>query len=698
MAGRGVLGGAGDRYAGPLPGADEAMRAALELAVEVAGVGTFDWDLGSGELSFDDRLLALFGYDKESFEGRAGLLECLAHPADRDRVAELYRRAIAECGEYELEHRVVLPDGVTRWVASRGRAICDGTGRAVRLLGAFYETTARREGEAQVARAMDAIGTAFFALGADWCFSYVNREAERLLGRGREELIGANVWELFPAAVGSAFEDNYRRALASGQEVAFDAYYPSPLNSWYEVRAVPGPEGLAVYFSDISGRREAQDMAERAVQRAALLSDVSEALSAVTNRDLAARRLAQRLVPTLADWCVVALVEDEGVPARRRLRAAGSWHAEPGRRALVERYVRAHLAAADDDGLVRVVDRGEARFLAAGAMKELRRASRPGPHLDLLEQLAPSSVLVLPLAGPEAAVGMLALCNGEARGTFSASDVAAARDVAARAGLVLDRARLYRRQREVAQGLQRSLLSPPPERDDFEVEVRYSPAAEAIQVGGDWYDAFSQADGGLVLVIGDVMGHDLQAAAAMGQVRTLVRGLGAVGTDGPAEILAKVDRVMGTLCLDTTATAVVARVVPALPEGAAMLCWSNAGHPPPMLLRADGTVVTLDDEAVGPLLGVEPTAERSQRHVHLGPSDVVVFYTDGLVERRGQSIEVGLEEMARALSGLAGRSLEELCDGLLGQLLPEVPEDDVALVVVRSHPVPLARPGQAAAS
>jgi PAS domain S-box-containing protein len=217
---------------GPATGAEDARRAVLELAVQAAGIGTFDWDLVSGDLVFDSSLLELFGYDEAGFDRTINAFNDRVHPADLERVEQLYGHAIENCGDYEAEYRIVRPDGTTLWVAARGRAICDETGAPVRLIGVAYDATMREEGEARVARVMDSLGTAFFSLDRSWRFSYVNSEAERVLGRRREELLGGDIWGLFPAAVGSAFEANYRHAVASGEEVAFEAYYPEPLNAW----------------------------------------------------------------------------------------------------------------------------------------------------------------------------------------------------------------------------------------------------------------------------------------------------------------------------------------------------------------------------------------------------------------------------------------------------------------------------------
>ena len=230
---------------------EESDRLALRFAIDAAGVGAFVWDLVTGRLRWDERLLELFGLDETTFGGTIEAFNECVHPDDLPRVSAALERAITTCGDYDAEYRVVLPGGGVRWIAARGRAFAETEGGpAVRLVGAAYDTTQVREGEARVGRVLESMSSAFYQLDSEWRFTYVNSEAERLLGAGRTHLVGRSVWEEFPAAVGSEFEVNYRAAVATGRPVSFEAYYPPPLDGWYEVRAWPSPEGLAVYFVD----------------------------------------------------------------------------------------------------------------------------------------------------------------------------------------------------------------------------------------------------------------------------------------------------------------------------------------------------------------------------------------------------------------------------------------------------------------
>jgi PAS domain S-box-containing protein len=680
----------------------ESTRLAWGLAIEAAGVGTFDLEVPTGTLAWDDRLMELFGYDQESFDGSLAAFYKVVHPEDLPRVSKALQTAIDTCGSYSAEYRVVRPDGSVRWVEARGRALADQAGNAVRLLGAAYDLTAHRQADARIARVLESMTNAFFLLDRQWRFAYVNRHAERLLGRAREELIGGNIWELFPLAAESDFERHYRDAMESGRHVTFEAYYPPPLDAWYEVQAWPDPDGLSVYFLDITARRTAQQQTQQAARRAELLAEVTSELTGTLDGEEAVARLAQLVVPTLADWCLVTLVDDDqNIGSRRRLRDVGWAHIDPAVRPVVERYAQIRWPAVTDGSyVVRALRTGQVVQVRAGAAAAMEEVLVPGEARELVSRLAPEAFAVLPLRGRGRTVGLLTLFNGKDRGPLSQFDLETARDVAGRAGLALDSGRLYRQQRDLAEALQRSLLTEPPEPDHVEIVVRYTAAAEAAQVGGDWYDAFVQPDGATVLVIGDVIGHDSAAAAAMGQVRTMLRTAAALTGKGPADVLRGVDSVMETLQAGVTASAVVASLEQTPDErsrGVTHLRWSNAGHPPPMVLNADGTVAALPGVGADLLLGIDPGTKRVESEVALDRGATVLLFTDGLVERRGQSIDDGLSQLRDTLEELAVErpTLDELCDRVLARMLPPRSEDDVALVAVRLHRQDRPRPAEA---
>ncbi|MDK3255650.1 SpoIIE family protein phosphatase [Blastococcus capsensis] len=251
--------------------------------------------------------------------------------------------------------------------------------------------------------------------------------------------------------------------------------------------------------------------------------------------------------------------------------------------------------------------------------------------------------------------------------------------------------------RALSDRLQQSLLTPPPEPDHLQIAVRYSPAAHEAQVGGDWYDAFLQPDGATMLVIGDVVGHDSSAAAAMGQVRGLLRALAYDDDQGPAATITRVEHTAVGLAVSTLATAVLARIErhpDVAVAGRRLLRWSNAGHLPPVLLAPDGTstLLTTPPEL---MLGIDPDAPRSDHTVDLPDSHTLLLVTDGLVERRDIDLDRGIERLREALRDLGETPLEELLDTVLARLVPQAGADDVAIVAVRTFPEDRPRPAEA---
>jgi serine phosphatase RsbU (regulator of sigma subunit) len=215
-----------------------------------------------------------------------------------------------------------------------------------------------------------------------------------------------------------------------------------------------------------------------------------------------------------------------------------------------------------------------------------------------------------------------------------------------------------------------------------------------MSIGGDWYDAFQQPDGDTVLVIGDVMGHDIEAAAAMGQVKTLVRGIAFDRLEEPAGVLRRVDHALVGLAIPTMATALACRIELAPEErgsGLRLLRWATAGHPDPLLLQPDGTVVDLV-APVGPPLGVGWLGPRVDGLAAMPDGSTLLLFTDGLFERRGVPLDDGREQVRDLLRRSGGLPLDELCDLLLAEMLGDGVEDDVAVLAVRAHPMDADRP------
>jgi serine phosphatase RsbU (regulator of sigma subunit) len=313
--------------------------------------------------------------------------------------------------------------------------------------------------------------------------------------------------------------------------------------------------------------------------------------------------------------------------------------------------------------------------------------------MDVFTRTGTEAAVALPLQAGSRSLGSLTV-GWTRRRVFTSQDLELLEAFAAQCAQVLDRIQTRQAERAahaavrgMAEALQRSLLAEPPQPDGLQIAVRYVPAAEQAQVGGDWYDAFTVGDGSTMLVIGDVTGHDRHAAAAMAQVRNVLRGVAHSQPESPARVLAALDRAMRDLAVGALATAVLARVEAVDGgggDGQRLLRWSNAGHPAPVLVEADGTV-TLLDRTPNRLLGVGPDALRVEHATLLPPGCTLLLYTDGLVERRGASLDDGVAWLRREIADLRHLPLDEFCDRLLS-VLPAELDDDVALLALRALP------------
>nr|WP_281358427.1 GAF domain-containing SpoIIE family protein phosphatase [Cellulomonas taurus] len=441
-------------------------------------------------------------------------------------------------------------------------------------------------------------------------------------------------------------------------------------------------------------------MHEATPDRDRLLATVMTELTRTLDAEVAVGRLARLLCPTLADWCVISLVDDDESRMRhRRLRDIGWWHTDPDHAALVQEYAATRIGALRSSSmLMDAMDSGQVVHVPSDALTALHRVLEPGRARELADLLAPESLTVMPLQSRGRTLGAVSLFNGPQRPALSDAQRATLTEVASAAAVVLDNARLYRRQRDVALTFQRSLLTAPVEPDHVEVAVRYQPAAEGAQVGGDWYDAFLQPDGSTMLVIGDVVGHDIEAAAVMAQLRSMLRGIAVVTQDSPAEVLAHLDAAARTLRITTMASALVARLEQTDRErelGVTRVRWAAAGHPPPMVVTEHGEVTALVAQAPGLLLGIDPQRPRVDSEVVLERGTTLLMYTDGLIERRTRSIRDGMAALQDALSRHARRDLDSLCDRLLAELPAGPGDDDVALIAARLHPQDRPRPPEA---
>jgi serine phosphatase RsbU (regulator of sigma subunit) len=243
----------------------------------------------------------------------------------------------------------------------------------------------------------------------------------------------------------------------------------------------------------------------------------------------------------------------------------------------------------------------------------------------------------------------------------------------------------YAQQAKLAVAFQRSMLSALPDLAPLRVAARYVPATEAVEVGGDWYDAFRLPGGATALVIGDLAGHDFQAAISMGQARNVLRALAVDRQEPPGRLLARLDAVLSHLRIGQTGTCVYAQLDER--DGAWRARLANAGHPPPLLIADHAATFLARPPEL--LLGAGDARRRSTATVALPPGATLLLYTDGLIERRDRSLDHGLAELRSAGASLGEGPVDELCDELLARFAA-APDDDVCLLAVRT---PTSKPG-----
>jgi serine phosphatase RsbU (regulator of sigma subunit) len=562
-------------------------------------------------------------------------------------------------------------------------------------------------------QAVEGMERPLFVLDADWRFRYINPAGARVLDRTVEGLLGRDVWAEFPEAVGGPFEELYSRVRRTGVSDGVEDWF-GPLGKWFRADAFLTDAGLVVTYDDVTERRQileeraaavsareaaaadaatAAEAAERAGRHLMLLGDINLAMTSTLDTDEAVDRFAHLVVPLLADWCLVSVVDPDGTR-----RDVGRAHSDPALVEAMHRYADARVATNRSSAPVPTALRSSRPVIIPELTPAHIEAMVANPEArEELEPLRPSAVATFPLIARGETFGALTLVNGPDRGPHTPEELRTAEIASRRAALALDNARLALANQQVAERLQLSLLSPPVQPDSLELAVRYRAATQGVSIGGDWYDAFLQPDGDTVLVIGDVMGHDIEAAAAMGQVKTLVRGIAFDRLEEPAGVLRRVDHALVGLAVPAMATALVCRIEQTPDERAAgvrRLRWSTAGHPDPMMLRLDGTVDDLV-APVGPPLGIGWLGPRSDGLVEMSEGSTLLLFTDGLFERRGIPLDEGRERVREVLARSAGLPLDALCDRLLVEMLGKGVEDDVAVLAVRAHPVRVGRPAEA---
>ncbi|MCW2581625.1 MAG: putative sensor protein [Klenkia sp.] len=605
-------------------------------------------------------------------------------------------------------------------------------------------------------RLFEALPTAYLVMDPDLVIVEANDAYLNLVGRRREDIVGRPVFEAFPPAPDALDEHgenpvrvSFERARDTGQ------VDPMPIAKYSVVDARTG-EMVERYWSlisapvlDADGRTVLVLQRTEDVSTFVRESSASSGLTAQDRNDGADRAAGrdrdddQRDVESVAAELYarmqeLAVAQEARDTAARRLSSLAGVALELTAAETVEDLERIVVTrglavlGADGGGIISPDDRGGWRATLSQALGEdvqlaygnvpydsplpapwVARTSRelllPTREAGLAFDASMAGVYsdigrngwaFLPLVVNDVCVGSLAVAWAEEH-PFAPDELELLRVFAAQCAQVLVRIRATtaeraaaRRARQMSETWQRSLLTQPPTNASLQIAVRYQPASLGAQVGGDWYDAFPTVDGTTTIVVGDVTGHDGTAAATMGQLRNLLRGMAYDSDAGPARLLSRLDAAMAGLRMGTLATAVLGRLDEhATPVGPVWrLRWSNAGHPPPLLRHRDGTVEELGGGRPQLLLGLRPSTHRTEQTVDVPVGSTLVLYSDGLIERRTADLDQGIDRLVAALARHGDAAPEDLCDLLLAEIGQDHNDDDIALLVL-SPAVPDIGPG-----
>ncbi|OLT14655.1 hypothetical protein BJF78_18045 [Pseudonocardia sp. CNS-139] len=531
---------------------------------------------------------------------------------------------------------------------------------------------------------------------------WVNPSFSTLTGYSREEVVGRNCRFLQGPNSDPATVRRVHDALDHRQPVTevLLNYRRDGTAFWNQVSISPVFDGAGrlVNFvgvqSDVTERvvveqerRAALAEAEEARGQLRLLADATSQMTGALGVGDACERLAGSLVPALADLCAVDLLDRPGAGAPQRVAVAARDRADGERL----RYLAALRGYRTGDGS-RTGDvlAGEHALLEPEVPEQGRdRYPDDAPAAAVYDELRLRSAMVVPVRARGRVLGTLTLLTQHPFGRrYSQRDLHLVTDIAGRAGITVDNARLYEVEHAAAVTLQRSLLPAVSDVAGVQVAARYLVGVDGNQVGGDWYDALDLPDGALGLAVGDVVGHDLGAAAAMGQLRGVLRSYAWDG-GAPGSVLDRCDQLVQGLEMAAMATAVYARVEPPDVSGERLLRYANAGHPAPLLLRPDGELVRLDENRspmIGAVrsLGRRAGPGRAEAEVRCPAGSLLILYTDGLTDVVGEDADARTELLERTVAGLApGTDAETAVERVLAVCRVPWQRDDVALLAVR---------------
>jgi PAS domain S-box-containing protein len=547
--------------------AEEAVRereARLRLALESGQLGTWDWEIGSGEVRWSENLEEALGLAPGSFAGSVEAFFDLVHPGDLGAVQAAIEASLEYDAPYDTEFRFVRTDESVGWISTQGAVIRDDDQRPVRMIGLARDVTDRRR---------------------------------------REEALS-------------------------------------------------------------------------------FLAEASEMLAAPLEAERTLEQLARLAVPRLADCCIVDVLEG------RDVHQLAVVHVDAEKEELMRELERQYPSdpAREASFAGRILAEGRPRLVERVTAAFLEEVAQTAEHLAGLRRLGLVSALFVPLIARGRTLGLITLLSGDSGRRFGLDDLLLVNDLARRAALAVDNARLFSQQRHVASTLQQSLLPHElPEIPGVELAVCYRPAGERLDVGGDFYDAFPIDSGGFGIAVGDVCGKGPEAAAVTGLARHTIRAAALLEHD-PTRVLALLnDAILREYGGSTFATVAFGVVEPS--TDGTRFNLACGGHLLPLHAPAGGEIRPVG--SLGTLVGVFPDPELEETTIELGAGDVLLLYTDGLAEGLGGQLGQGERRLAELLDRCRGRSAQEVAERIEVAIVEAgqgADRDDIAFLVLRVRP------------
>ncbi len=547
----------------------------------------------------------------------------------------------------------------------------------------LYDETERSRGLLDTLFASAPVGLGYF--DAELRCVRVNEALAALNGRSVADHAGAPLSELLGPLAPKVLPC-YRHALASGEPILDQEIEGPPVaggspRHWVisctPVRAADGSIlGVSSVVIDVTERRALLDRERAGRRRASFLARAGELLESSLDFETTLKNLAAIVVPEIADWCAIHVIDSAG---EIQLVAAGHADAEKVQLAW-DLNARFPVLPDAPGGPAAVIRSGRTEVVAEVDDTMIVAAARDADHLEVLRALGLSGSIVAPLRARGRTLGAITFVTAESGRRLTRDDVDLVEELARRAGLSADNARLYTERTRIAHTLQAELLPARlPAIPGVEVAVRYRAAGELNEVGGDFYDVFERRGGGWAFEIGDVSGKGAEAAAVTALARHTVR-TASLQPGGPRELLETLnDALLLQRAGSEFCTVCLASLH--LRDGTGTLTVALGGHPPALVLRAEGRV-----EAVGlpgTLMGVFSDPDVVEAEVELRGGDTVLLYTDGVTEAGPAGAEIGDEGLAELLGQLRGLSPEAIVDAI-EQAAVEIqegqPRDDIALV------------------